>query len=277
MNVDELPESFQDLGLGLVYYCECVNEMRTLAAEMSKGNLDCKLPPPDNEMAAQLKSLHASLRHLSWQAREVARGDYKQRVDFMGEFSESFNTMIAQLRRHHESLIEEIKEVKDQNEELTGVAYFDALTGLFNRAYGMHTLQEWLANGRSFTICFIDMDNLKYVNDKYGHNEGDRYILAVAKALQSFPGDTVVCRLGGDEFMILAPGIDEATAEKMLNDIRNKVIQVSDAPDIPYYTSLSYGVIMTKPKETREASELLSIADAKMYEFKRNAKMERKN
>ena len=68
---------------------------------MSVGNFDCALPSPDNEIAASLKSLHASLKHLTWQAQQVAKGDYNQRVDFMGDFSIAFNNMIEQLNQRH--------------------------------------------------------------------------------------------------------------------------------------------------------------------------------
>jgi len=98
LNVDELPEDFHDLGSGLRYFAECVMETKTLAQALSKGDLHCKLPPPCNEIAAPLKSLYASLKHLTWQTQQVAKGDYQQSVNFMGDFSEAFNSMSQQLQ-----------------------------------------------------------------------------------------------------------------------------------------------------------------------------------
>ena len=95
--IDELPEGFRELGKGLQYFAECVMETRALAKDMSKGILTNELPPRENEIAAPLKSLHASLKHLTWQAQQITRGDYNQRVNYMGEFSASFNKMIEQL------------------------------------------------------------------------------------------------------------------------------------------------------------------------------------
>ena len=105
LDVEKLPESYRDLGSGLQYFAECVMEAGELAQALSKGILDVKIPLPDNEIAAPLKSLHASLKHLTWQAQQIARGDYQQRVDFMGEFAASFNSMAQQLeeRRRHET------------------------------------------------------------------------------------------------------------------------------------------------------------------------------
>lgn len=97
LDTDKLPEDFCYFGKALKYFGDCIIEMTTLAKELSRGNLNCALPLPGNELAAPLKMLHASLKHLTWQAQQVAHGDYQQRVDFMGGFSEAFNNMIIQL------------------------------------------------------------------------------------------------------------------------------------------------------------------------------------
>jgi PAS domain S-box-containing protein len=97
LDIESLPEDFQDLGNGLRYFAVCVIEANGLAKALSKGNLAGKLPSPGNELAAPLKALHASLKHLTWQAQQIARGDYKQRVNFMGDFAVAFNSMANQL------------------------------------------------------------------------------------------------------------------------------------------------------------------------------------
>ena len=97
LDVEKLPEDFRDLGHGLQFFAECVVDTKNLALAMSKGDLSTEIPPPDNEVAAPLKALHASLRHLTWQAQQIAQGDYRQRVSFMGDFSAAFNAMAQQL------------------------------------------------------------------------------------------------------------------------------------------------------------------------------------
>ena len=109
LEIQDLPEELQELGERLIYLTQCIKETSSLAKAMAIGNLNVKLPPPDNEMASSLKSLHASLRHLTWQTQQVAKGDYGQKVDFMGEFSEAFNSMTSQLEKQRESLLEQIK------------------------------------------------------------------------------------------------------------------------------------------------------------------------
>ncbi|MDR2578373.1 MAG: response regulator [Chitinispirillales bacterium] len=107
LDIEKLPEGFQDLGSGLQYFAECVIETNRLARSLSKGDLTDELPSSGNEIAAPLKSLHASLRHLTWQAQQIAQGDYKQRVNFMGDFATAFNSMAGQLEERHELNIQE--------------------------------------------------------------------------------------------------------------------------------------------------------------------------
>ncbi|MCL1849282.1 MAG: ATP-binding protein [Clostridiales bacterium] len=99
LDVDSLPEPLMDVGKGLVYLGHLLSESNAFAKELSKGNLHCDVPSVGNSIAASLKSLHATLSHLTWQAQQVANGDYNQRVDFMGDFSIAFNNMILQLEQ----------------------------------------------------------------------------------------------------------------------------------------------------------------------------------
>ena len=118
LNIDDLPEEFQQFGSGLKFFTECVMEMNALAIALSKGSLDEELPSRDNEIAAPLKSLHASLRHLTWQAQRIAKGDYNQRVAFMGEFSGAFNKMVEQLAEREQHLEEKIKQIVEKTSAL---------------------------------------------------------------------------------------------------------------------------------------------------------------
>ena len=97
LDIGKLDEDFVMLGQGLTYFAECFSQYNELAEGLAKGDLSVPLPPPENELAAPLKSLQASLKHLTWQSQQVAMGDYTQRVDFMGDFSSAFNMMIEQL------------------------------------------------------------------------------------------------------------------------------------------------------------------------------------
>ncbi|MCL2708676.1 MAG: ATP-binding protein [Defluviitaleaceae bacterium] len=107
LDLDGIPEDFRDFGRGLRFFAECVMEAKVLANSLSKGDLTGRLPSSGNEIASPLKSLHASLRHLTWQTQQVAMGDYQQRVNFLGDFSAAFNSMATQLEERRKRDVRE--------------------------------------------------------------------------------------------------------------------------------------------------------------------------
>ena len=91
--------------------------------------------------------------------------------------------------------VSDISDSKNEIKELEIHAYRDSLTNLYNRAYGMKTLEEWIESKKHFVLVFADLDRLKYINDEFGHNEGDMYIINAAKHLLTFPEDAVIAVL----------------------------------------------------------------------------------
>ncbi|HCX63040.1 MAG TPA: hypothetical protein DHU59_11480 [Clostridiales bacterium] len=272
LDLQKLPEEFQEFGKNLVFFSDCVMEMGALAKAISKGNLGVVLPSPINEMAAPLKALHASLKHLTWQTQQVAKGDYQQRVDFMGDFSEAFNEMVEQLEQRRLNLLTDICTEREKLKEFQNIANIDTLTQLNNRRYGMEVMEKWLLEGRSFVLCFVDIDNLKFVNDWYGHAEGDKYITCISDAMSELTPEAVICRIGGDEFMLLSEEWNSEVAKEKLEILRKRLINCNCA----YERSISYGVIKVGSDNTLKVSDLLSAADEKMYEYKRAYKLRQK-
>jgi hypothetical protein len=88
-------------------------EIQAFINPLSEGRLD-ELKPPSrkNFLGSPFKALHSNLLHLTWQAKQVAAGDYRQRVDFMGDFSEAFNAMIVSLDHHEKMLRDKIEELE---------------------------------------------------------------------------------------------------------------------------------------------------------------------
>ncbi len=118
LNIEELPPSFERLGKGLQFLEKCVREERTFMRALAKGDLSLEAPGVDNMLAGPAKELQGSLRHLAWQTKQIAKGDYSQRVDFMGEFSDSFNKMTEQLAERTAGLIRERKHTEEINLDL---------------------------------------------------------------------------------------------------------------------------------------------------------------
>ena len=112
LDMEKLPENFREFAQGLQYFTQCVMEAKELALSLSKGDLTDMLPSRGNEIAAPLKSLHASLKHLTWQAQQIAKGDYQQRVSFMGDFASAFNSMAGQLEERRKIDLQEKSELQ---------------------------------------------------------------------------------------------------------------------------------------------------------------------
>lgn len=89
-----------------------MQEIHAFIVPLSKGELHDIRIQPGNFLASPFKELHSRLRHLTWQAARVAQGDYEQRVDFMGDFSEAFNSMIISLEQNENMLRDKINELE---------------------------------------------------------------------------------------------------------------------------------------------------------------------
>ena len=114
-------ENERQLAVKLNLFIDFMQEIHDFILPLSKGELNNINIPPKNFMASPFKELHSRLLHLTWQAEQVAKGDYSQRVDFMGEFSEAFNSMVVSLDNHEKLLkskIEQLEEAASHIEKL---------------------------------------------------------------------------------------------------------------------------------------------------------------
>ncbi len=119
-DVAQLEEPYQKLGKGMQYLAKAIGEMKEYSKDLSKGTLSGAYPGRDNFLCENLKNMHANLNHLTWQAKQVARGDYSQTVSYLGEFSEAFNQMTKQLRERELRLKEEAEKEKQRATLLAG-------------------------------------------------------------------------------------------------------------------------------------------------------------
>ncbi len=167
---------------------------------------------------------------------------------------------------------EDLEEIKD----LEKVAIKDALTLLYTRDYADDLIEKLVAKEALFFVAFIDLDGLKIVNDSHGHEEGDFYIKTVAEILQDYFKDEDVCRYGGDEIVIVGKCSTEDEVTKRLIQSYKAVISIPQLYNKNYKTSISYGVAFKHSNEIITASELISIADTRMYELKKSNNKNRK-
>lgn len=135
LNLEELSPDYRKLGQGLQCLADWVKESNEFAQALAKGDLSKTPPSVENMLAAPMKSLQASLRHLAWQTQQVAKGDFTQRVDFMGEFSEAFNTMTEQLAEQRQALTQEKQRIEEMNHDLK--QSLDLMLALTNYTHNM--------------------------------------------------------------------------------------------------------------------------------------------
>ncbi len=163
-----------------------------------------------------------------------------------------------------------------RNQHLDQIAIRDPLTGLYNRRFFDEVLaREWRRfqrTGEGFTIIIMDMDAFKNVNDRYGHEVGDRALQQVGTGLRAtLRASDLVARVGGDEFAALLPHTDTERSrpviEKLFDRIRQLRLQTEFGP-IPVSLSLGAATVPGFPPVT-SAAELLRVADKRMYEAKR--------
>ncbi|MEG0512735.1 MAG: diguanylate cyclase [Clostridia bacterium] len=359
------------------YLSDCLKEANDFLMNLSVGKLEVKTPKRHNYLATNLKELHSGLRHLTWQANQVANGDYKQKVSFLGDFSASFNQMVAQLEErestlknqadaltksmnlmiaimdglrdwvivtemgtgdllysnhssnkqfyhadtqqmacHNENcgLMEHLRSCADTNGEtrfefycptngktlfaktfsvqwnekrayvhfisditegevkkkqLETLAFRDELTGLYNRRHGLQVLVQLMETQKGFSICLVDIDGLKLVNDELGHLIGDDYITTVTGTMQQLPyGLGTLCRVGGDEFLAILPNYSKAAALELMNQLDQKLATIEKN----YVIAVSYGVVFVPRNTDLQPENVLKLVDEQMYLAKKRKK-----
>jgi diguanylate cyclase (GGDEF)-like protein len=158
--------------------------------------------------------------------------------------------------------------------ELRHLALTDDLTCLYNRRgfFAAATQQLKLAhrNTQSILLFYCDLDNLKHINDSYGHREGDLALVRTSDALEeAFRDSDILARLGGDEFVVLAMEASSQNQEAILQRLK-KCLTKANTDETRYELSLSVGVARFDPQHAISLGELMEQADRAMYEQKQN-------
>lgn len=175
--------------------------------------------------------------------------------------------------QHYVGLFADITQAKEQQKSLEHLAYHDALTQLPNRILFSKRLQKILAHAERtkevIAICYIDLDEFKPINDKYGHEVGDQLLVMLAKRLQeNLRKEDTIARLGGDEFALLLSGL-HSTVE--YTETLDRILEAIETPfHIAQHTfSISASIGYTVyPSDKNPPDTLLRHADHAMYHAK---------
>jgi diguanylate cyclase (GGDEF)-like protein len=164
-------------------------------------------------------------------------------------------------------------ERKLQEERVRVSSLVDDLTGLYNRR-GFLTLAEQhlkLAErtGRNVLLIFADLDEFKDINDRFGHNEGDRALTEAARVIRGvFRDSDIIARLGGDEFVILALETSDLSGDILARRLREALAARNAQAQRGYAITMSVGVARYDPRSPAPIADLLARADALMYAHK---------
>jgi len=253
----DLPDELADID-GFPQLHSTLLEIRTAILGFASGKLDYQVTKK-GYLPGSIKSLQASLHHLTWQTKRIASGDFTQRVDFMGDFSESFNSMVTLL--------------DESMRKLELMAHTDPLTGSNNRGYFMERLGTELDRakryGNRFSFVMLDLDHFKSVNDTRGHAAGDEALRSLCRVLNSsgLRSTDFFGRIGGEEFAIvlLETKIQWAgeVAERVRGNLENTVV-LHEGNE--FFITASMGVSEYRAGDTRES--LMNRADQAMYNAK---------
>lgn len=208
-----------------------------------------------------VRDIQGQPQQLQCVARDIS--ERKQTEDALKAANEQLNHRVAEVERLH-------KELREQ-------AIRDPLTGLYNRRYLSETLprelQRVMREQKSLSILIADLDLFKKINDAHGHQAGDRMLVEVARAIKSLTrGSDIVCRYGGEEFIIVMPGINveqaTARAEQIRAQIENQTVECHGRL---LRVTISLGVA-AYPDHGMEAEEISIKADQALYRSKQTGR-----
>ena len=165
------------------------------------------------------------------------------------------------------------------HEKLKFLAYHDPLTGLLNRRVLEGILKREFARSSRYnsplSLVFLDLDDFKKVNDRYGHDSGDRLLEYVAEQLiEASRESDVVARFAGDEFVVILPETSRDNAEKLISRLESYLL---DHPlmvgESPITASITFGVASTEDRTIDTPNMLLKKADERQYQVKHRKKV----
>jgi len=207
--------------------------------------------------------------------RRVTTGDLAARTNLpygRGELSE--------LSRAFDAMTETLERRRDENDQLhrtlMALSLADELTGLYNRRGFLMLARQQIdvadRSGTPISLIFADVDQLKWINDTFGHAEGDAALRDAARILkQTFRRSDVIARLGGDEFVVLAVESSPDTGERLTARLSRRLAAERSAWGRRYTLSLSLGRVRYAPHRHPSIEALLAEGDALMYTQKRGA------
>jgi diguanylate cyclase (GGDEF)-like protein len=228
-----------------------------------------------------LHRLFAPVCSLTKTANEIAKGNYSIRAtvatdDEIGVLAKNFNTMVDRLE---EQIMNLDQKVKEKTEKLKQLAITDSLTGLYNRRYfsemALEIFELEKRESDTLSIIMLDIDKFKRVNDTYGHQAGDEVIVQIAVILEHMKRESdIVCRYGGEEFVLLLPKTSGegayVVAERIREEVAETIIDFQKEKQISFTVSLGVSEVIYEKDNHIEA--VIKRADDALYKAKQSGR-----
>lgn len=195
-------------------------------------------------------------------------------VDFFDELEFVTYQLSSVVKMVHllESREQALMELHSKNLALEDMSRIDELTKVYNRRGFYSAASELVGQcggGMEYTVCYADMDNLKMVNDRFGHNEGDFSIRSLAGCLKEIFGEkAVVGRMGGDEFAVLIPSSETAGIEDIMRRKEKSIESLNVSAGKPYRINMSVGIVSCVISNSYDLKEGIDKADGMLYRAK---------
>lgn len=202
------------------------------------------------------------------------------RLDSTEAYRRHVFRLVDAIERHYSAgslsalLASMLKRALRDQQRLASLAVRDQLTELYNRRGLMGYLQHWLAYseryGHPLSVALVDIDYFKQINDRYGHVIGDAALVAVSRAIErAVRASDMVGRLGGDEFLVLAPETDDNELRTLMGRVRSEVqAALIDAGGEPLALAVSVGGSFTEGGIPSTPEAIIAAADRSLYAAK---------
>jgi two-component system cell cycle response regulator len=205
------------------------------------------------------------------------REAYEEYRTFHAAFA-SLRSIQREARAHALQMVFEATEARKDNERFREMAYRDALTGLYNRRYLNEKLPTILGSARMdrrpVSLAIVDLDHFKRINDTLSHSTGDEVLKQVSELIAEAATEdgSIAARLGGEEFLLILPGVDADEAHRRCEHLRRRLQSYAWRPltgDLTVTTSIG---VATSPRGDDVMSDLLARADENLYAAKRGGR-----